>query len=85
MMENSTEVMTVKEVAEYLKTCPMTIYRMVKDGEIPSFKIGADWRFRKEAIMNWILSKENNNGNGKQKKNNKIELKAIDVVGVSKN
>lgn len=58
------ELMTVKEVAEYLKTCPMTIYRMLSDNEIPGFKVGGDWRFRKEALKEWILYKENGKSNG---------------------
>lgn len=98
MVESSAEVITVKEVALFLKTCPMTIYRMVNDGKIPCFKVGGDWRFRKEAITQWILSKENGNGNGNgdsngkrikngngMKENNIITSKDISVIELSKN
>ena len=39
-----TEVMTVREVAEYLKVKARTIYRLVANGEIPGFKVGGSWR-----------------------------------------
>jgi excisionase family DNA binding protein len=51
--------MTVKETAEYLRMCPMTIYRMAKNGTLPCFKVGDEWRFRREAIEEWIFEQEN--------------------------
>lgn len=60
----NTEILTVKEVAEYLKMNSMTIYRMAKVGKIPAFKLGGDWRFRRSSIDEWIIEKERNNGNG---------------------
>ncbi len=48
-----TEVMTVREVAEYLKVKARTIYRLVANREIPSFKVGGSWRFRKSEIDQW--------------------------------
>jgi len=41
-------VMTVRECAAYLQVHPSTIYRLCKRGTIPAFRIGADWRFRKD-------------------------------------
>jgi len=64
------ELLTVKELAEYLKVNPMTIYRLVKGGKIPAFKVSSEWRFRKESIKRWIEEQENNNNN-----NNKEGLK----------
>jgi excisionase family DNA binding protein len=52
------QIMRLKEVAEYLRMSPMTIYRMAKRGDIPCFKVGDEWRFRLEAIEQWILEKE---------------------------
>lgn len=52
-------VLTVKELADYLSVHPSTIYRMLAKKELPSFKIGSDWRFHREAIDNWIRSKSN--------------------------
>ena len=48
--------MTVKDLADYLNVHPSTIYRMLAANKIPSFKIGSDWRFHREAIDEWIRS-----------------------------
>jgi excisionase family DNA binding protein len=52
------QVLRVKEVAEYLRMCPMTVYRMAKQGEIPCFKVGDEWRFKFDSINSWIIEKE---------------------------
>ena len=41
---NETEIMTVNEVAEYLKISEVTTYKLVQEGKIPAFKIGRHWR-----------------------------------------
>jgi excisionase family DNA binding protein len=51
-MEN--DIMTIKEVADYLKLNEKTAYRLVLDGKIPGFKVGGSWRFRKSQIEEWI-------------------------------
>ena len=51
-----TDVMTVREVAEYLKVKDRTIYRLVANREIPGFKVGGSWRFRKSEIDQWTES-----------------------------
>ena len=48
------EILTVKEVSELLKIHEDTVYKMVKEGRIPAFKIGSDWRFQKDQIVHWI-------------------------------
>jgi excisionase family DNA binding protein len=48
------EIMTLKEVAEYLKLAEKTAYRLAAEGKIPGFKVGGSWRFRKIAIEDWI-------------------------------
>ena len=50
----NTDVMTVREVAEYLKVKERTIYRLVAKGGIPAFKVGGSWRFRRAEIEEWI-------------------------------
>ena len=50
------DVLTLKEVAEYLKVTERTIYRMVADRKIPAFKVGGSWRFRLGEIDEWIKS-----------------------------
>jgi len=49
-----TDIMTIKEVADYLKINEKTIYKLAKEKKIPAFKIGGNWRFKKEAIDEWI-------------------------------
>jgi excisionase family DNA binding protein len=51
-------VLTLEEVAEYLRVHPSTLYRMLKKGAIPAFKIGSDWRFTREAIEQWQAQAE---------------------------
>lgn len=47
------EIMTVRDLSEYLHCHPSTIYRMLAKGELPGFKVGGDWRFRVEDIDKW--------------------------------
>ena len=61
-MAKSKQVMTVKDVADYLDVHPMTIYKYVKDGRIPAFKIGDSWRIRRDSIQKWIKDSEKRNG-----------------------
>jgi len=48
------EILTVKQVAEYLQMNEHTIYRLARSGQIPSIKIAGQWRFKKEIIDKWI-------------------------------
>lgn len=50
----STNVMTVKEVAEYLNINQSTVCRLAKRGELPGKKVGYLWRFCKDAIDEWL-------------------------------
>jgi excisionase family DNA binding protein len=50
----SDDILTIKEISDYLKVSEKTIYRMVSRGEIPAFKMGTTWRFQKSAIEEWI-------------------------------
>lgn len=44
------EIMTPKEVANYLKMSVLTVYKHAKQGTIPGFRIGNSWRFDKNRI-----------------------------------
>lgn len=52
------EIMTLKEVAKYLKMTEVTIYRYVNEGKIPGVKIGSRWRFVKEKIDDFLTNEE---------------------------
>ncbi len=52
------EIMGAKEVAEYLHLHLFTVHRLAREGKIPAFKIGTDWRFRRSSLNGWIESKE---------------------------
>jgi excisionase family DNA binding protein len=53
-MEIDHEVLTVKEICDLLQVHPSTVYKLVRQGKIPSFRIGSDWRFRRDVIMRWM-------------------------------
>jgi len=48
------EILTLKEVAAYLKVAERTLYRLAQDGKLPAFKVGGSWRFRRADIDQWI-------------------------------
>jgi len=50
----SDEILTLKEVAQYLKLTEKTAYRLAAEGKLPGFKVGGSWRFKKEDILEWI-------------------------------
>jgi excisionase family DNA binding protein len=47
-------IMTVRELAAYLRMHEMTIYRMARQGEIPAYKVGNRWRFNKHRVEKWL-------------------------------
>jgi excisionase family DNA binding protein len=49
-----TDIMTIKELAAYLKMAEKTLYRLVADGTVPGFKIGGSWRFHKADVDAWL-------------------------------
>ena len=48
------EILTIREVAEYLKVTERTIYRLAAAKKIPAFKVGGTWRFSRADIDIWI-------------------------------
>ncbi len=50
----SDEILTLKEVAEYLKLAEKTAYRLAAEGKLPGFKVGGSWRFKREDVLQWI-------------------------------
>lgn len=48
------QILTLKEVAQYLKLAEKTAYRLASDGKLPGFKVGGSWRFKSGDVENWI-------------------------------
>jgi len=56
------DILTIREVADYLRLAEKTVYRYASEGKVPGFKVGGAWRFRKSEIDKWIKEKENKKG-----------------------
>ena len=51
------DILTIEEVAKYLRVSERTVYDWAQKGEIPAGKIGTVWRFKKSEIENWVNEK----------------------------
>ena len=61
---NSTEfstVLTIEDLADYLKISKSTLYKLAQEGALPCQKVGRHWRFHREAIDEWLRNKQPNN------------------------
>lgn len=67
-MSRDKEILTAKEVAEYLNIHPLTVHKYAREGKIPAFKIGTDWRFHKKYIQRWIKEKSVYNLENKERR-----------------
>ncbi len=54
MDEKIGDVLTIEELSIYLKIPKSTLYKLVREGKVPSQKVGRHWRFRKKAIDRWL-------------------------------
>jgi len=54
-MHPEEKIITVGELADYLRVHRSTIYRLLKRGQLPGFRIGSDWRFNLETIDKWRM------------------------------
>ena len=48
------EILTIEEVARYLRLTPQTIYKWAQEKRIPAAKLGKEWRFRKSIVDRWL-------------------------------
>lgn len=48
------DILTIKEVADYLRIAEKTAYRLASNGTLPGFKVGGSWRFRRTEVDSWI-------------------------------
>lgn len=51
------EILTIDDVAVYLKSSKRTVYRLAASGVLPAFKLGGTWRFRRGELDQWIASR----------------------------
>ena len=49
------EVLTMKEICDLLQVNQSTVYKLVRQGSIPGFRVGSDWRFRRDVIERWMV------------------------------
>jgi excisionase family DNA binding protein len=62
------KLMTLEEMADYLRLSNDTIYRMANNGTIPASKVGNQWRFRKEDVDAWLEANKNVGGRSAKSK-----------------
>jgi excisionase family DNA binding protein len=55
---NSENVLTIDELADYLKLSKSSLYKLAQAGKVPGQKIGRHWRFHKEAIDLWLKERK---------------------------
>lgn len=48
-------ILTVREVAQYLRLSQAKVYRLAREGSLPVFRIGKAWRFRKDLLDEWLV------------------------------
>ncbi len=53
----SESVMTLRELAQFLRCHESTVYRLTKRGQIPAFRLGSEWRFLRSKIEQWIANR----------------------------
>jgi len=54
MTESQDNVLTIDELAAYLKISKSTLYKLAQSGEVPGQKVGKHWRFRRDIIDQWL-------------------------------
>jgi len=52
--ETRPTIMTLEEVAKYLRLHKSTVYRMAREGKLPGNKVAGQWRFKKDRLVNWF-------------------------------
>ena len=53
-MPRDDEILTLKELCGLLRVHPATVYKLLKRGQIPSFRVGGNWRFQRDVIERWM-------------------------------
>jgi excisionase family DNA binding protein len=58
-MATTRDFLTTKEVAEYLRVNPYTVYRLVAQRKLPAYKVGSQWRFKRTVLDLWLKKQMN--------------------------
>lgn len=58
MPDTRPTIMTVSELADYLRLHEQTIYKMAKEGHLPASRVGNRWRFEKDQINRWLRQRQ---------------------------
>lgn len=53
-LDNLPDIITVKQLADFLQVSEITIKRAIKSKELIAFKVGRDWRIEKENVIKWV-------------------------------
>lgn len=53
------QLLTLEQVAEYLNVDKFTVYRLLADKDLPAFKVGNQWRFKRKMIEHWLQKYSN--------------------------
>jgi len=61
MTVEDNQVLTIVELAEYLKVPKSTLYKLVRSGSVPCLKVGKHWRFHRDAIDLWLKQSAQSN------------------------
>ena len=61
MQTDANAVLTIDELAVYLKVSKSTLYKLVQEGKVPGQKVGKHWRFRRETIDEWLDERSKGN------------------------
>ena len=56
MADNLPDIMTISEVAQYLRISLSSLYKLAQDGKIPAQKVGKHWRFHRQTLIDWIAA-----------------------------
>ena len=51
-------LLTVRELAGYLRIHQATVYRLLREQKLPAFRVGSDWRFNRQEIERWMLQEQ---------------------------
>ncbi len=71
------EILTIEEVAKYLRVSDRTVYEWAQKGEIPAGKIGTVWRFKKDEIEKWV---DDRLATSRKKKNEEPQISAKNIL-----